>query len=294
MNRNNIDVRLLVKGRPITEYFHNGNYFVEGRDGHEFEIEIINNNPFRALAIVSVDGRSVLDGKEASDQSPGYLFEANQTIRIPGWKLDDATVAKFFFAGKKSGKTYEQQMTGSAQNGGVVGVMAYREKARSPVNHAVFRSALPSASPGYTPQWWSYTGGVTGDFAIGGIASGPITSNVCSSSMCATSSTPDAEVYTSTASQPRRIQTSPFSPKPETLNNLGTGFGEAATFETRAAQFERGDLLTVAILYYDNARGLKARGIQVGRPSRVRFNQAPQAFPGMQGGGCTPPAGWNG
>jgi hypothetical protein len=50
----------------------------------------------------------------------------------------------------------------------------------------------------------------------------------------------------------------------------------------------------VLVLYYDNARGLKARGIDVGRPSRVRHtSRAPEAFPGMKKN-CAPPAGWNG
>jgi hypothetical protein len=48
MLRNNIEVRLLIKGKPITEYNHNGNLFVEGRHGSSYEIEIINRNPTRS------------------------------------------------------------------------------------------------------------------------------------------------------------------------------------------------------------------------------------------------------
>jgi hypothetical protein len=53
--------------------------------------------------------------------------------------------------------------------------------------------------------------------------------------------------------------------------------------------FERGDLAAQIVVYYDNAQGLKARGIQVGRPSRLKYAVEPQAFPGM---GCTPPKDW--
>ncbi len=62
MVRNNVELRLLIKGRPAQEFFHNGNTFLEGREGSNFEVEVINRNPFRIEAVISVDGLSVVDG----------------------------------------------------------------------------------------------------------------------------------------------------------------------------------------------------------------------------------------
>jgi hypothetical protein len=73
--------------------------------------------------------------------------------------------------------------------------------------------------------------------------------------------------------------------------NLGTGFGAATDFATQTVSFTRGDLLTVAVLYYDNLRGLRARGVPVERTGRRTYEAQPQAFPGMN---CAPPKGWQG
>ena len=131
MKHNNVELSLLIKGRPITEYHHRGQVFVEGRDSSEYEVEIRNNSNVRIEAVLSVDGLSVIDGKPAGNQSSGYLIEANKSIRIPGWTLDNANVAKFAFAGKQ--ESYATQMSGDSRNNGVIGVMAFSEKYTPPV-----------------------------------------------------------------------------------------------------------------------------------------------------------------
>jgi len=75
------------------------------------------------------------------------------------------------------------------------------------------------------------------------------------------------------------------------IQSLGTGFGESTEFSTTTVNFERGDLGAMVVLYYDDARGLKARGIQLVKPSKARLSNQPQAFPGMN---CQPPPGWKG
>ncbi len=98
---NQYEVRVLIKGRPITEYTHNGQVFIEGRDGSNFEIEFKNLTPNRVEAVLSVDGLSIIDGKDAGPLSSGYVVGPHETIRIPGWKLTDEQVAAFQFAGKR-------------------------------------------------------------------------------------------------------------------------------------------------------------------------------------------------
>lgn len=327
MNMNNVEFRVLIKDKAITEYRHNGNTFVEGREGSSFEIEFINRNPYRVEAIITVDGLSVIDGKLGSPESSGYLVDAGERIVIPGWKINDGVAAKFVFSGK--GQSYSTITTGSAANNGVIGCMVYAERYRRPVTKVAsappFRGIVPQQNMflagGFVPTStssrtfgmadqtaytsWSGDLGVSQGGSAMACAASASTSAAAASASATTASTQAAYAtqdafYTSNgnkgvgASNPRAVMPVTLeNTRPEPLNNLGTGFGEATTFETQVASFNRGDLLGIIVLYYDNARGLKARGIQIGRPSRVKFNREPQAFPGMQVG-CAPPPGWKG
>jgi hypothetical protein len=76
---------------------------------------------------------------------------------------------------------------------------------------------------------------------------------------------------------------------PAVEQTLGTTFGEATDFHTTTVQFQRGDLLAMIVLYYDDRQGLKRRGIDV-----TRKLAAPNPFPADTPKGCAPPAGWNG
>jgi hypothetical protein len=336
MELNNVEFRVLVKGKPITEYAHNGDIYVEGREGSEFELEIINKNPYRVEAVVTVDGLSVVDGKEGSPESSGYLVEANSTVRescilrIPGWKLDNEQAAKFVFSGNGS-KSYAAQMTGSSRNNGVIGCMVFAERYRRPVTktrerptpnvsqHPVhghlsqhpthFWNGQQSVSMGYVDTSHSTAGSITKGLASlastqGAYATSPSsTASMASANMMFAAAQNSATMDWMDQEQERggKIEDYWFSPRDKTratqvqsLNNLGTGFGNATTFETETISFDRGQDLGVFIIYYDNARGLKARGIQVGRNSRVKHTaKGPQAFPGLVKG-CPIPPGWKG
>ena len=58
-------------------------------------------------------------------------------------------------------------------------------------------------------------------------------------------------------------------------NTLGTAFGESTSFATAKVAFTRGDLLSMIVLYLDDAEGLKARGIQMVKPSKKKYQQKP-------------------
>ena len=142
MTKPQFEVRLLVKGREITKYEHinpsneskganwitDPDIYVEGREGSEFEIELINNSDELVLMIPSVDGLSVTDGKEASEDSQGYLVRPNSTVKVPGWTLDNDSVAKFIFAEKKKSYAAEHPDTPSETNVGVIGCLVFSRK----------------------------------------------------------------------------------------------------------------------------------------------------------------------
>jgi len=307
MLQNNYEINVLVKGRPINEYAHNGQTFVEGRDSSNFEIEFKNRSSVRVEAVISVDGLSVIDGKDAGPNSSGYLVEPFQSVRIPGWKLTDEQVAAFVFAGKK--KSYAQASTGSARNTGVIGALVFAEKPahntyRPQVFHTFGGSFGGGTVRGMMPM------GVSGGWAGGGSAGDPIIgaslNNVQMASHASNNmsySADSAGVAASvTPTSARSTMRGARLTKAIVLENtevveqtLGTAFGSAQDFATSQVEFNRGDLAAMIVLYYDDSRGLRARGIELARPSRQRLVKSaqPQAFPGMNTG-CTPPAGWKG
>ena len=235
MKLNGIELQILVRGRPITQYAHGWpeQIFVEGREGSEYEIEIRNTTAGRIEAVVSVDGLSVIDGKEAGSASTGYLLNPYETVRIPGWRLDGAQVAKFAFSGKQ--KSYATQMTGDARNNGVIGVMAFREARPilnyAPISYDMFRGLTPQNVPSWT---------------------------TCSSTIAPSSA--DTTFVGASMNMPQ--------------NSLGTAFGEAVSFTTHQVTFSRGAAFATLIIRYDNKTGLKQRGIIVGRPKHRHEPQA--------------------
>jgi hypothetical protein len=289
MQYNNISLNILINGKPITEYPHNGQVFVEGRDRSNFEVEVRNHNPHRVEAVISVDGLSVIDGKDAGPSSSGYVIDANGSIRIPGWKLNDDQVAAFEFAGKRD--SYSAAVNGGdARNTGVLGVLAYKEKQQyQPRYYAKSAFSLHSpmmAGATVNSNMRSYGISHSGLESLGG-SRGISSSATLSNSTFAVGQLSTDTMYHN-AVQPEAVAMS--APVEQTL---GTAFGESQDFATSTITFERGDLQAMIVLFYDDARGLKARGIDLSRRARQRDTQSPVAFPGMATG-CTPPAGWRG
>ena len=287
MQHNQFEIRVLVKGRPITEYYHNGQMFVEGRDGSNFEIEFKNLTAGRVEAVLAVDGLSVIDGKDAGPASPGYVVEANGTLRIPGWKLTDEQVAQFVFAGKKN--SYASQSTGSARNAGVLGAMVFAEKPRPYQMAQTFVGQPNMIASGYAFNNASARG-IAMPFAGGGVSTSlgisgqPIYQMQCSTS-CAS---PNVERKTKGGSIRAAV-----AEVPAVEQTLGTAFGAATEFETQTVTFNRCDLVAMLVILYDDSRGLRSRGLELTRPSKQRITKAnaPQAFPAMN---CEPPKGWKG
>lgn len=73
------------------------------------------------------------------------------------------------------------------------------------------------------------------------------------------------------------------------INNLGTEFGSRTDFATTSVNFENDRLLDTLVLYYDDIKGLKSRGIEVKSPAKNQ-QVVPNPFPG----GCVPPTNWRG
>lgn len=125
----NYDISILVNGSRCKQYSHNGKIFVEAKKDSEYTIEIKNNTWARILAVASVDGLDVLDGKPAREDNPGYVVNGYNTLKIDGFRVSNEKVAKFLFD-YKGGSYAADKGDGSERNVGVIGVRLFSEKVK--------------------------------------------------------------------------------------------------------------------------------------------------------------------
>ena len=225
-------LEIMVHGRLISEYLHHGEVFAEGKKGSEYILRVRNNTGRRAVAVVSVDGLSVMDGKVASKNGSGYVVDSYGFVDIPGWRLDSDAVAKFLFGSLP--EAYATKM-GKPTNIGVIGVVFFHEKKREhEMCHALY----------------SMSGTMRGGGTLGGNSSSE--------------------------------------------KGIGTGFGRRQEHRVETVSFDR-EISPVAqiTIRYDDADGLRARGINVTAP-HMQSDRVVAADPFPADTGCKVPSGWRG
>src|SRR6266851_9428240 len=110
-------------GVALNTHYYHGEYWVAGRPGARYAIEIHNRLGERLLAVTSVDGVNVVSGATAGWDQGGYVFGAGDRYQITGWRKSDAEVAAFTFV--DSPNSYAER-TGRPANVGVIGVAIFR------------------------------------------------------------------------------------------------------------------------------------------------------------------------
>lgn len=118
-------------GVALSPHFNNGEYWVAGKPGARYAIQIHNRLGERLLAVTSVDGVNVVSGATAGWDQNGYVFGPGERYKITGWRKTDAEVAAFTFA--DSSNSYAER-TGRPANVGVIGVAVFRERQSPPVS----------------------------------------------------------------------------------------------------------------------------------------------------------------
>lgn len=129
MQKKDFSVEVIVNGKPVDEYLHNGKTYIEGKEKTEFSLRFRNHSGRQALFVPTVDGLSILDGKEASFNSRGYIIGAYSAETIDGWRTSDQEVAKFFFS--RIADSYAAK-SGNGGNQGVIGCAVFEEHVREP------------------------------------------------------------------------------------------------------------------------------------------------------------------
>jgi len=285
MQDKEFSLEVIVNGKPVYEYPHQGDTFIEGRKGSSFKLMFSNRSSGKVLVVPSVDGISTLDGNPAGPDSPGLVVPAYGKVEIPGWMVDSAKAAEFVFKDRDS--SYARGIDATTTNTGVIGVMVFAEAVKQPqVIHTT--TILPLYRDTYvrrydpwmpsSPITWSNN---TADSATYNMVGTSVSMGIADSNAKSTLSdsydpmaTMDAYFGTAQTEQPEQ---------------LGVGWGASTNFNTTATTFDKGEKKSQIVLYYDTRKNLERRGIIVER--RDSLSVRPNPFPGV---GCKPPAGWTG
>ena len=274
------DVHIVERnsGQRLPIYQHQGEYWVAGRPGANYSIDITNRTGRRILAVVSVDGVNALNGQTASaTPDDGYVFNPWQNWAITGWRKSNSQVATFYFS--ESDASYASR-TGRPRDVGVIGVALFRERLPEPVRPAppVSRrnspvqderldsaankstaERAPPASP--TPQ-----------------ALPPVAANAPSSAGADMAMEAEATAKPSAKRAPSAQADRSASMAPRTPS-LGTGHGALESSHTSTTSFDSASQQPVQIvrIRYDSYANLVAKGVI--RESRPQPERRPNAFP---------------
>jgi hypothetical protein len=120
-----VTLEVLVNGRALPTIAHEGKVYLPiSRVGEEYEIRVSNHGPRRIVAVVSVDGLSVITGKPASETGTGYIVAPRSHVLIKGWRRSLDRVAAFRFVDRQGSYAW---LKGRPANIGVIGMVAFEE-----------------------------------------------------------------------------------------------------------------------------------------------------------------------
>lgn len=281
-------------GQPLRSFMQNGRTFILGQRGERYLLRVRNQTGRRIEAVVSVDGRDVLDGRPASYDRRGYLVDAYGDLTIDGFRISQESVAAFRFSSVP--ESYASRM-GGARNVGVIGLAVFAERERP-----VFRPMqvpTPSGS-GSAEGWSSAKKGAWNEAAPA--APEAQASNAPATPMPAPSaaSAPSGLESKAAPSASGDLAQGPAHASPmmrRERSGLGTAFGEEHSSHVDVVPFVRASSApaTVLSLHYNDRGGLLALGIDVdgtwNHPDETYLRETAQPFP-TRTSYASPPPGW--
>jgi hypothetical protein len=262
-------VDLLCEGRPCPETTSRRTRWVMGEFGERYVIRVTNRSDRWTEAVVTVDGRDVVNGTAGSYSNRGYLIAPWDSVDIEGFRVSTSEVAAFRFT--SVGDSYAGRVDGG-RNAGVVGVAFFPERERPrprPTPRPLYERRRD-----YEPY---YDDG--DDYGYGGSDSAAEAPAVSGSAEKSASSGRAEGPGGSVADRAR----------PARRQNLGTQYGERRSSVVNEVEFTRANATrpsSVVSIRYDDRRGLIAAGIDPPRvwtappPRSTRFvPPPPDPFP---------------
>lgn len=236
----NFTVNILVNGSRCKQYSHQGQTFIESKDGSEYVIEIKNNIWSRVMAICSVDGLNIIDGKSAHIDGPGYIIDEYSSNKYDGFRISDDKIAKFIFS-KKQQSYAASKNDGSEQNVGVIGIKIFDEH----IQH--YKSTTPIVYD----------------------------TNDIDNIFCCSSDT-----YSTTCSSMNIEKSLPHNKRTMKKSidtfDMGTKWGNAKESKVIEVDFQKGHQIFSLDIYYASRESLINLGIPLIKKKQISF---PSAFP---------------
>jgi hypothetical protein len=256
------EFQIIVGGLPARTFRHDGETFVLGHLGERYTLRVVNHSARRIEAVVSVDGRDVIDGKPADWSSKrGYLVPAWGSVDIDGWRISQREAAAFRFSTVP--ESYAAR-TGNAREVGVIGVAIFPERWSPPPR--------PLYVPPPAPPWEDPRG------------------------QNRDKSAPLREGKAPSVGAPSATAPAPLAQKRAERPGLGTEFGEAVSSQVTEVPFQRASTHpdTVIGARYNDRAGLAALGIDVDGSATMEaeLRRTADPFPVVERTYAEPPPGW--
>ncbi len=285
MNMHNVSMHVQVNGRACKEYTHKGMSFIEARTGTNYTVKIKNDNPYRVMAVLSVDGLDVVTGKPAEETNTGYIIDAYSSLDVKGYRISDDNSASFIFTSK--GKSYVQQAKSNATNAGVIGLRTYKEKVPY-YSGWILDSGVP-----YTILGNNTINTIPCTYTVGNttVTGTTTAANNCSNYFNTTLASNTSLNASSGILRSMNVSSDTSTPLSHKQFDTGTGWGSKLEDKVTRVSFEKGDMLVEMSVYYASKEALVEMGVDLqNTPKIAKEPIMPKAF----GNYCTPPKGWNG
>jgi hypothetical protein len=287
------EMTVLVDEVPVPTYTHDGDSYLLGQLGARYTLRVANHSGRRIEAVVSVDGRDVIDGKPADFRGKrGYLVPAWGSVDIDGWRISHAEAAAFRFSSVSD--SYAAR-TGSAREVGVIGVAVFPERyVPPPIIYPPRRPlALPESSRRYEYEDEDLQG------SLGrGHGAAPAAPPNAHKSASASDNPLSEDSLDGRSANGASAETQ--APAKRSRPGLGTEYGEAVSSPIYEVAFVRANSNRPAALLgarYNDREGLIAMGIPVDGTddpcaSEADLRLSADPFPATDRRFAAPPPGW--
>jgi hypothetical protein len=306
------DVNILVNGSRCKQYNHNGKIFIEAKKDSEYVIEIKNSTWERILAVCSVDGLDILNGKPAVENANGYVINQFGNSKFDGFRVSDEKVAKFVFDNKIVSYASSKE-DGAEKNVGVIGVRLFAEKVKPQpivINRDIhhyhrwpkhpygwpYGYDWDSPEPSWRPAIWCDSTFSKGSSMGNSVNSYYNSTDVSQTGGLNTSGLNTSGLYNCSAKHMKSADAS-FQNCSQQMNDvqenprgfdMGTKWGEAKESKVIEVEFEKGILSFTKNIYYASRQSLIEMGVPIGNEKQVSF---PEPFTDKY---STPPKNWKG
>lgn len=237
--------------KPIKIYYDdNGRKWIEARPDTKFVIEIKNNSGNNALAVVSVDGLNVIDGKRAELKNErGYIVNRYSSSKISGWRTSLEEVREFVFTSDKE-ESFSHKLGADESNTGVIGIAVFKEKTPS-WYYTYTSTSQPWTIPIVTYPTWTVNG--TGNSGTTYALNTTLT-NTCTTYSTSTFGPTYTSCSTATTDGLLNEDTDSLS--------MSTKQGDVVLDEVQEISMEFDEMASwTDIIYYDSYENLVKKGI---------------------------------